>query len=99
MEPLHNLMTMRIKSSEISIHDSTTVQFLDVQSARYAIAQDHLPTVENIADWAKFDRDTAYGDPALRFANSLAEFMDLYCQQEPELPLVRHIKKSRNSVW
>lgn len=88
-QPLRHVEAMRNKSSEISIYDSTTAQFLEIQSLRYAIPEDHLPTVENMVDWAKVDLATAYGNPALRFANSLAEFMDLYSQQEPPLPLVR----------
>ena len=88
-EPLRHVEAMRNKSSEISIYDSTTSQFLEVQSKRYAISEDQLPNVKNMVDWAKVDLTTAYGDPALRFANSLAEFMNQYCEQEPALPLVR----------
>lgn len=87
-EPLHNVLAMRIKSSKTSIYDTSTANFFDVQSPRYAITA-NLPTVEKIVDWVKVDLTTAYGDPALRFANSLAEFMSQYCQQEPKLPLVR----------
>lgn len=86
-KPLHNVLAMRIKSPEMSIYDSATAHFFDVQSSRYAITA-NLPTVENMINWAKVDLTTAYGDPALRFANSLAEFMSQYCQQRPKLPLV-----------
>jgi hypothetical protein len=88
-KPLYNIEAMRNKSPEISIYDSTTALFFEAESPCYAITEDSLPTVENMVDWAKVELATAYGDPALRFAHSMAEFMTLYCQQEPKLPLVR----------
>jgi hypothetical protein len=84
--PLQSTSAIRL-DPEASIYDKTTALFYDNPSLRYAIV-DNLPTAEEIVDWVKVDLTTAYGDPALRFANSLVEFMDKYAQHDSKLPLV-----------
>jgi len=89
--PLHSTLAIRTQDPGTSIYDKATALFYDNPSSRYAIV-DSLPSAEEIVKWVKVDLTTAYGDPALRFANSLADFMDKYAQRDHKHPLTKLLK-------
>jgi hypothetical protein len=59
-----------------------------VQSQRCAIIPNGLPRVEELLAWAQIDTATTEVSPVQRLITALHGFMQTYCQNTPELPLV-----------
>jgi hypothetical protein len=58
-----------------------------VRSERYAIVPGGTPSLEDILNWAEANMNTSRGRSVQLLITTLKEFMDLYCQIEPRLPL------------
>jgi hypothetical protein len=62
-------------------------KFETVPSERYAIIPGATPSLDDILNWAEANMTITRGRSVQLLITTLKEFMDHYCQIEPQLPL------------
>ena len=62
--------------------------FENVQSERYAIIPQSMPTLAEILCWVKMTIPAIGGNPVQRLIIALKDFMSQYCEHRPILPMV-----------
>jgi len=63
-------------------------KFENVPSDRYAIIPGGVPSLDDLLNCVQADLAPVSGQPAKRLIAALMEFMDQYCENELQLPLV-----------
>ena len=78
--------------------DACGAVIIQKEVSRVAITPETLPTIEAILDWILVDPVTTSHDPTYRLMNSISYFMSTYCQNTPQLPLVRPYRQLYGTV-